>query len=180
MEQTKGALLGLTTISWRPRLHNDTQWSEFLLMDVLGHLKETWVPKNWCFWTMVLEKTLENPLDSKGIKPVNPKGHQPWIFIGRTDAETETRILWPPDGKSWLTGRPWCWERLREGGEGDDRGQSGWMASSTQQTQDNKVQEIVKDREAWHAAVYGVAKSQTWLSAWTATFITLKRLRMFK
>ena len=64
--------------------------------------KEHWAPKNWCFQTVVLEKTLESPLDSKEIKPVNPKGNQPWIFIGRTDAEAETPILWPPDVKNSL------------------------------------------------------------------------------
>ena len=63
--------------------------------------KESWAPKNWCFWTMVL-KTLENPLDSQEIQPVHPKGNQPWIFIGRTDAEAETLIFWPPDSKNWL------------------------------------------------------------------------------
>ena len=67
--------------------------------------KESWEPKNWCFWTVVLEKTLESPLDCKDIKPVHPKGNQSWIFIGRTDAETETPILWPPDAKKWLTGK---------------------------------------------------------------------------
>ena len=67
--------------------------------------KEGWAPKNWCFWTVVLEKTLESPLDWKEIKPVNPKGNQCWIFIGRTDAEAEAPIIWPPDGKSWLTGK---------------------------------------------------------------------------
>ena len=64
--------------------------------------KEGWVPKNWCFWAVVLEKTLESPLDCKEIKPIDPKGNQPWIFIGRTDAEIEASILWPPDVKSWL------------------------------------------------------------------------------
>ena len=64
--------------------------------------KENWAPKNWCFWTVGLEKTLESPLDSKEIQPVHPKGNQFWIFIGRTDAEAETLILWPPDGKNWL------------------------------------------------------------------------------
>ena len=64
--------------------------------------KESWVPKNWCFWTVVLEKSLESPLDCKEIKPVSPKGNQSWIFIGRTDAEAETPVLWPPDAKSWL------------------------------------------------------------------------------
>ena len=65
--------------------------------------KENWAPKNWCFWTVVLEKTLESPLDCKEIQPVHPKGHQSWVFIGRTDVEAETPILWPPDTKSWLS-----------------------------------------------------------------------------
>ena len=67
--------------------------------------KENWAPKNWWFWTVVLEKTLESPLDCKEIQPVNPKGNQSWIFIGRTDAEAETPILWPPDAKNWLIGK---------------------------------------------------------------------------
>ena len=67
--------------------------------------KESWAPKNWCFWTVVLEKTLESPLDYKEIQPVHPKGNQSWIFIGRTDAEAETPVLWPPHAKSWLTGK---------------------------------------------------------------------------
>ena len=103
--------------------------------------KEGWELKNWCFQTVVLEKTLESPLDSKEIKPVNPKGNQPWIFIGRTDDEAETPIFWPPDLKSRLISkdpahwqRPWCWERLKVGREGDDRGWDGWMASPTQWT----------------------------------------------
>ena len=66
---------------------------------------ESWVAKNWCFWTAVLEKTLESPLDCKEIQPVHPKGYQSWVFTGRTDAETETPILWPADGKSWLIGK---------------------------------------------------------------------------
>ena len=66
---------------------------------------ESWAPQNWCFWTVVLEKTLESPLDCKEIKPVNPKGNQSWIFISRTDAEAETPIVWPPDGTNWLTGK---------------------------------------------------------------------------
>ena len=67
--------------------------------------KESWVPKNWCFWTVVLEKTLESPLDYKEIQQANPKGNQSWVFIGRTDAEAETLILWPPDAKNWLIGK---------------------------------------------------------------------------
>ena len=96
--------------------------------------KESWAPKNWCFWTVVLEQTLESPLDCKEIQPVHPKGDQSLVFIGRTDAEAETPILWPPDAKKWLIGRPWCWEIVRAGGEGDDRGWDGWMASPTQWT----------------------------------------------
>ena len=86
----------------------------------LGH-KEDWALKNWCFQTVVREKTLESPLDSKEIKPVNPKGNQPWIFIGRADAEAEALILWPPDAKSWLIHwkRSWWWERFRAWGEGE-------------------------------------------------------------
>ena len=83
----------------------------------------------------MLEKTLESPLDCKEIQPVHPKGHQSWVFIGRTDVEAETPILWPPDVESWLIWKdPWCCERLRAGGEGDDRGWDGWMASPTQWT----------------------------------------------
>ena len=67
--------------------------------------KESWVPKNWCFWTVMLQRTLESPLDSKKIKPVHPKGNQSWIFIGRTDAKAETPILWPPDAKNWPIGK---------------------------------------------------------------------------
>ena len=67
--------------------------------------EESWAPKNWCFWTVVLEKTLESPLDCKEIQPVHPKGDQSWVFIGRTDAEAETPILWPPDAKRWLIGK---------------------------------------------------------------------------
>ena len=98
--------------------------------------KESWTLKNWCFWTVVLEKTLESPLDYKEIQWVYPKGDQSWVFIGRTDAEAETPVLWPPDAKSWLIWKDpdWCWERLRAGGEGDVRGWDGWMASPTQWT----------------------------------------------
>ena len=93
--------------------------------------KEGWAPKNWCFWTVVLMKTLESLLDCKEIKPVNPKVNQLRISIERTDAEAP--ILWPPDVKSWLLKkRPWSWERLKVGGEGDKRGQNGWIAPLTQ------------------------------------------------
>ena len=82
----------------------------------------------------MLDKSLECPLESKEIKSVNPKGNQSWIFIGRSDAAAETPILWPPDAKSWLTGKDRCWERLKAGGEGDERGWDGWMTSLTQWT----------------------------------------------
>ena len=76
-----------------------------VIYDVRVDHKESWVPKNWCSWTVVLEKTLESPLDCKETQPVNPKGTQSWIFIGRTDAEAEAPMLWPPDTKSWLIGK---------------------------------------------------------------------------
>ena len=95
--------------------------------------EKSWAPKNWCFWTVVLEKTLESPLDCKDIQLVHPKGDQSWDFFGRNDAKAET-VLWPPHGKSWLTGKDWCWEGLGAGGEGNDRGWDGWMTSPTRWT----------------------------------------------
>ena len=108
--------------------------SSHVWMWELDH-KESWVPKNWCFWTVVLEKTLESPLDCKEIQRVHPKGNQSWIFIGRTAAEAET----PNTLATWckeLTHlkRHWCWERLKTGGEGEDRGWDDWIASLTQWT----------------------------------------------
>ena len=88
--------------------------------------------KELMIWTVLLEKTLEIPLDCQDIQPVHPKGNQSWLFIGRTDAEAELPILWPPDVKSWLIWRPWCWERLKAGEEGVNRGWDGSMASLTQ------------------------------------------------
>ena len=93
--------------------------------------EESRVPKNWCFWTVVLEKTLESPLDCKEIQPVLSKGDQSWVFFGRNDAKAETPVLWPPHVKSWLIGKDWCWEGLGAGKEGDDRGWDGWMESPT-------------------------------------------------
>ena len=97
--------------------------------------KENWAPKNWCFWTVVLEKTLESPLNCKEMQPVHPIGDKSWVFIGRTDVEAETPIyfghlMWRADSFK----RPWCWERLRAGGEGDDKDWDGWMARLTQWT----------------------------------------------
>ena len=97
--------------------------------------KESWAPKNWCFWTVVLEKTLESPLDCKEIQPVHPKGDQSWIFTGRIDAEAETPILWPPDVNSWLTGKDSeAGKDWGKKGKGSDRRWDGWMASPTQWT----------------------------------------------
>ena len=97
--------------------------------------EEGWAPKNWCVWTVVLEKTPESPLDCKEIQPVHSEGDQPWVFFGGNDAKAEAPVLWPPHVKSWLIGkRLWCWEGLGAGGEGDYRGWDGWMASLTRWT----------------------------------------------
>ena len=125
-----------------------------------------WMWKNWCCWTVVLEKTLESPLDCKEIKSVNPKGNQSWIFIGRTDAEAETPILWPPDVKNWLigkypdAGKDW---RQEEKGMTEDK-IVGWHHWLDGHKFEQELQKLVMDREAWHAAVHGVARSQTQLS----------------
>ena len=96
--------------------------------------KEDWAPKNWCFWTVVLERTLESPLDCKEIQPVHPIGNYSWIFIGRTDTEDEAPMLWPPDVKNRLIWKVLMLGRWKVGGERDDRGWHGWMAPPTQWT----------------------------------------------
>ena len=138
--------------------------------------EESWAPKNWCFWTVVLEKTLENPLDCKEIQPVQPKGDQFWVFIVWTDVEAETPILWPPDAKCWLIFK-------------DPDGGKDWGQEENETTEDEKgitcsmemslgnLREMVMDREAWCAVVHGVIKCWTWLSDWTELNWTAWRSR---
>ena len=127
--------------------------------------KESWVPKNWCFWTVVLEKTLESPLDCKEIQPVHPKGNQSWILIGRTDPDVETPILWPPDAKNWLiwkdpdAGKDWG---QKEKGTTEDE-MVGWRHRHHDMGLGG-LRELVIDWEAWHAVFHGVTKSWTRLN----------------
>ena len=146
------------------------QISYYLLHWQSGSLPLT-PPSNNGFKICAGEDSWES-LDSKEIKPVNPKGNQSWIFIGRTDAEAEAPIFWAPEAKHWLIWkRPWCWERLMARGK-EDRGWDGWMASLTQWTWIWANWEIVKDMGAWHAAVHVVTRSQTWLSDWTTDYFS--------
>ena len=127
-------------ISWSIRFNkavvrinqNSIKWSSWNTVNITNISCN--ITTNWCFWTVVLEKTLESPLDCKEIQPGHPKGNQSWIFTERTDAEAETNTSATWCKELTHLKRPWCWERLRAGGEWDDRGWDGWMASPTQWT----------------------------------------------
>ena len=137
-------------------------------MNVRVGLWRNWAPKNWCFWTAVLEKTLESPLDCKEIQPVHSKGDQPRMFFGRNDAKAETPVLWPPHAKSWLIGK-------------DPDAGKDWGQEEKGMTEDETARwhhqlngrefewttGMVMDREAWRAGIHGVAKTRTRLSDWT-------------
>ena len=130
--------------------------------------KESWALKNWHFWTVVLEKTLESPLGCKEIQPVSPKENHPWIFFGRTDAEAETPILWPAHEKNWLTRKDP--DAGKDGGQEEKGMTEDEMVGWYHQLDGHEFEQapgVGDGREAWHAAVHGVAKSQTGLSGWT-------------
>ena len=130
--------------------------------------EEGWGPKNWCFWAMVLEKTLESPLDCKEIQPIHSEADQPWVFFGRNDANAETPVLWPPHAKGWLIGKDS--EAWRDWGQEEKGTTEDEMAGWHHGLDGRKSEWTAGDGDeqgAWCAAIHGVAKSWTWLSDWT-------------
>ena len=133
-------------------------------------IKEGWVPKNWCFQTVGLEKTLESPLDCKELQPVNPTGNQPWIFIRRTDAEVEAPILWPPDAKSWLTGKDP--DTGKDWGHEEKRVTEDEMVGWPHQLNGPEFEQTRgdgKEQGSLACCSHEVAGSWTWLSNWTSS-----------
>ena len=177
-EKLEGRTDGIFDLLW---LYSDDKGPNSQGYDLSsGHIwlwkldhKEGRAPKNRCLQTMVLEKTPESPLNNKEIKPVSLKGNQPWILAGRTDAKVEASVFWSSDVNSWLigkvpdAGKDWGKKEKRE----SEDEMAGWLDGITDAKDMNlaKLWEMVRDREAFHAAVHGFAKSQTWLGDWKAT-----------